>query len=151
MHSTPAPDSAPLWRRLAAILYDSLLLAALLRAATLPVTLVAHGTLHGVARVLYQVYLLAIIAAFFMIFWLRGGQTVGMRAWRLRVVAPDGGPIDLRQATVRFFVSALSWACLGLGFIWSLIDRERRTWHDLASDTRLIVLPKGGRLSDASQ
>jgi uncharacterized RDD family membrane protein YckC len=136
----PAPS---LWRRFAAILYDSLLLAAVLMAAALPATLLAGETrLQGLPRVLFQLYLLVVMIAFFVGFWRRGGQTAGMRAWRLRVVNESGGPITLREAVARFFFAMLSWACLGLGYWWVLIDPDRRAWHDRLSKTHLILLPK---------
>jgi uncharacterized RDD family membrane protein YckC len=61
-----------------------------------------------------------------------------MRPWRLRVVADDGGRASTRALWLRFAVATLSLAPGGLGFLWSLIDRERRTWHDIASRTRLV-------------
>lgn len=142
MQTTPTSPSGPLWRRAAAIGYDSLLLAALLLAVSLPITLLAGGNIHGPARTLFQLCLLTVIGAFFILFWRHGGQTVGMRAWRLRVVSVDGTRISRRQAVLRFAVAALSWLCLGAGFLAGFIDREGRTWHDRASGTRLILLPK---------
>jgi uncharacterized RDD family membrane protein YckC len=89
-----------------------------------------------------QLYLLLIAFAFFGWFWVHGGQTLGMRAWRLRLVSADGGPVSWKQAAIRFAAALLSWSCLGLGFFWALIDREKRAWHDRLSGTRLILLPK---------
>lgn len=86
--------------------------------------------------------LLAIAAlAFFTYFWTRGGMTLGMQAWRLRVQTLDGHAIDRRQSLVRCLVGALGWLPLGLGHLWVLFDGERRSWSDLASGTRLVVLP----------
>jgi uncharacterized RDD family membrane protein YckC len=82
---------------------------------------------------------------YFGLSWRRGGQTIGMRAWRLRLVAV-GGPARTPgwgALVVRYGVAALSLAAFGLGFLWSLFDRERRTWHDIASRTRVLRQPKG--------
>ena len=127
-------------RRLAAILYDTLVLIAILMAATVPVVFVAGGAMEQslAFRTALRVYELLIGFAFFGGFWHFGGQTIGMRAWRIRVVRSDGGPCRWRDAAVRYGVAILSWTVLGLGFLWSLIDGERRTWHDIASDTRLV-------------
>jgi len=73
---------------------------------------------------------------------MRGGQTVGMKPWRLRIVGADGGPIGFRRALLRFAVALVSLAALGLGFLWCLIDRERRAWHDIAAGTLLVRLEK---------
>ncbi|MFY2763292.1 RDD family protein [Arenimonas sp. MALMAid1274] len=70
--------------------------------------------------------------------WRRSGQTLGMRPWRLKVIAADGRPAGPRALALRYAVSTLSLAALGLGFLWSLFERERRTWHDLASATVMV-------------
>ncbi len=78
---------------------------------------------------------------FFAGFWTHGGQTLGMRAWRIRLVGRGGGRVSWGQATLRFFAAIVSWLALGLGFLWALVDRERHAWHDRCSGTRLIRLP----------
>jgi uncharacterized RDD family membrane protein YckC len=157
-HVSPEASQPPhcgLLRRLAAILYDGLLLLAVLFIATailLPLTHQA-GTTPGEAPVpiyaqhpLYKAaftsYLFMVSYFFFAYFWTHGGQTLGMRAWRIRVQTRDGHPIGWWHALLRFMVAIVSWAALGLGFLWSLVDRQKRTWHDLYSETDLIVLPK---------
>jgi uncharacterized RDD family membrane protein YckC len=88
-------------------------------------------------------YLLCIAFAILGWFWVHGGQTLGMRAWRLRLVsATNNGPVSWQQALKRFAAALLSWCCLGAGFLWALFDREKRTWHDRLSGTRLILMPK---------
>lgn len=74
--------------------------------------------------------------------WHRGGQTLGMRPWRIRVLAPDGGAAARGALWLRYVVGTVSLLVAGLGFWWAWIDRERLTWHDRASGTRLIRLPK---------
>lgn len=136
-------DRPGLSRRLAAIVYDGLLLWGVLFVAGLPLPLIS-GTLRESwwVELLTQGYLLIVCLLFFGWFWVHGGQTLGMRAWRLRVVGADRSPIGWRQATVRFLAAALSWAALGLGFLWVLVDRERLAWHDRLSNTALVLLPK---------
>ena len=73
-----------------------------------------------------------------MLSWRYGGQTLGGRAWRLRVVGDDGGPIGLGRALLRFGVGIISLLTGGLGFAWMLIDRDHRTWHDFAVGTRVV-------------
>lgn len=74
--------------------------------------------------------------------WRRGGQTLGMRPWRLRVVTADGAPPTMANLWRRYAVGTLSLALGGLGFWWALFDRDRLAWHDRASHTRLVRLPK---------
>lgn len=133
----------PLPRRLAAILYDSIVLIGLLFFAALPPTLLYGEGTTGTWSVLFmRIYLLAVAFAFFGGFWTHGGQTIGMRAWRVRVVGADGKTIGWRDALVRFAVAIVSWAAVGAGFWWSLFDREGLAWHDRVSGTRLVLLPR---------
>jgi uncharacterized RDD family membrane protein YckC len=74
--------------------------------------------------------------------WRRGGQTLGMRPWRLRLAAADGGAVTARAAWLRYVVGTLSLLALGAGFFWAWIDRRQLGWHDRASGTRLRREPK---------
>lgn len=131
---------APLWRRLAAMLYDSLLIAALwMLVGGLGVALNGGEAVGGP---LFKSLLFLVTFGFFAFFWTRNGQTLGMMAWRLRVESHQGGGMSAFQALLRFFTAALSLACLGLGYWWMLWDRECRTWHDRYSETRVVLLPK---------
>ncbi len=91
---------------------------------------------------LYQLYLLSVIVGFYCWFWLRGGQTTGMRAWRFKLVRDDGKPLRLIDALLRQLAALLSLVALGIGFLWSLWDAERLTWHDRLTGTRLVMLEK---------
>ena len=153
-HEAPIQERAPapaatLPRRLGALLYDALLLSGLLLLATavliIPYDLLAarpypHGEL--LHRTLLQLYLLAVIAGFFVYFWTHGGQTLGMSAWRLRVVRDDGNPLSAKDALQRFAWALLSLLPAGLGLWWSLFDPERLAWHDRRSRTRLVMVPR---------
>lgn len=133
---------ASLTRRLAALGYDALLLLAVVFVATIPWALAARGEpLPPLARVMYQAYLVGVSGLFFGWFWTHGGQTLGMRAWRLRVTTAAGDALDARKAAVRFAVGTASLAMFGLGFWWSLWGR-RQTWHDRAAGTQVVLLPK---------
>lgn len=130
-----APVAPGLGRRLAACLYDGLVLVAVLMvAAALWVGLARGAAPPGDWA--FRFYLLAVSAAFFGMFWTRG-ETLGMRAWKLRIVGPGGVSPRWGRCLLRFGVALVSWAALGLGFLWVLVDRERLAWHDRASGTRL--------------
>jgi len=132
------------WRLIAAI-YDLFPLLALWFFATLATLALTGGTLdvHRLGhKLLVQALILAVSAIYFIVSWLRGGQTVGMKPWRLRVVGADGGAIDMRCALLRFAVALVSFGAIGLGFFWCLVDRERRAWHDIAAGTLLVRLEK---------
>ncbi len=140
-----APENLPhagLLRRLAAILYDGLLLLAVLFIAGALALSFTGGEAVKAGNPLFTTYLFFVSFFFFAWFWTHGGQTLGMRAWRLRVQQRNGDPITLWQALLRFLVAIPSWLLLGLGFLWSLLDKEKMTWHDRYSMTVMVVLPK---------
>jgi uncharacterized RDD family membrane protein YckC len=123
-------------RRLAACLYDALvLIAVLMFAGTAWVAVTRAAAPPG--DWLFRAYLLAIAAAFFASFWTRG-ETLGMRAWKLRIVAADGRAPGWDRALLRFAAALVSWAPCGLGILWVLVDRDRLAWHDRLSGTRLV-------------
>ncbi len=133
-------------RRLAAITYDTLLLAGVLMIAGTPLPLVPESIQKlWWMRLLIQTYLLACCYIFFGWFWVHGGQTLGMRAWRIRVIRHDGQAVCWSGAALRFLGAMLSWTALGLGFLWVIIDPAGMAWHDRLSKTRLIELPKRSR------
>lgn len=133
---------AGLLRRLGAIIYDTLLLLALFFLATIPFIGAAGGEAVNPETLLYQFVLLAVAYAFFVGFWCRRGSTLGMLAWGLRVETADGSEVSPGQGTIRFLVAVVSWLPAGLGFLWQLWDKDKRTWHDRASGTYLMHYPK---------
>ena len=111
--------------------------------ATLPYILIIDGPPQTfVSRLGLQLYLLAIIAGFFIWFWTHGGQTLGMRSWRLKLVTDQGGVISRSMAVKRLLYALLSLLAVGLGYLWVLFDPQKRAWHDILSNTQLIRLPK---------
>ncbi|MEB0105274.1 RDD family protein [Pseudomonas sp. MH9.3] len=146
--------AAGLSRRLAAMLYDALLCTALLIVTAFIYTLVwiafvgeanmralsESGALDG--DPILSTLLLFVLFGFFAKFWTHSGQTLGMQVWGVRVQNADGSRISLWQALLRVMVSIASWLCVGLGFVWSLFDKHKRSWHDIYSDTQLVRIPK---------
>ena len=129
-------------RRLAAICYDWLLLIALLAVFTGLVLAARSGAAVAPATGWFQVALAAVGALFFAWFWTHGGQTLGMRAWRIRVVRDDGGPLTWRDAALRVLTATLAALPVGLGFAWGWIDADRRCWHDRLTRTHVRHEPK---------
>ena len=132
------PISPGLARRLAAIAYDTLLLTAVLFVATAVLLPVTGGEAIRPGSGWYPAYLVAVSFGYFGWFWTHGGQTLGMRSWRLRLVSAGGNGSNWLQALVRFVAAGFSWLTFGAGFFWLLVDPERLTWHDRISATRLV-------------
>jgi len=141
MCATPAS----LRLHLAAAGYDLLPLIGLWFVAAVLALAVTGGALDThtfTGKLLVQGFALALSAAYFVVSWTRGGQTIGMRAWKLRVVDASGAPLRWSQAVLRFAIALVSLAALGAGFWWALFDPQRRAWHDIAARTRVVRLPK---------
>lgn len=149
---------ASLFKRLFAIFYDSLLMLALLFIMAFIVTnvflAIGHYDFGSTQTIessdpiypLFQaIMLIALYSTAFLFlgwFWTHGGQTLGMRTWKLKLISKDGSNVSWDQAFIRCFTALISWGAFGLGFLWALFDKENRTWHDLASGTILIQLKK---------
>lgn len=137
--TTPEPRQVcSLGRRLLVMLYDALAVVALLLLATALALLAGSGQVIAGQDPLFTLYLALVWFLYLAWFWRKGGMTVGMRAWKVMIVSDRGDVPGWGQCTLRFLVSLVSATCLGLGFAWSLFEPEKRTWHDLASGTRLL-------------
>jgi len=118
--------------------YDALFVFAILALASLPWSVAGITPEHPLYPV-YAAFLYALIAAYFTGFWTRGGQTPGMKTWKVRVVADGGGPVGWRTALLRFAAAMLSLAAFGLGYAAALFHSERLAWHDRLSASRLVA------------
>ncbi|MEZ5564587.1 MAG: RDD family protein [Gammaproteobacteria bacterium] len=135
-------QTAGVFRRLAAGTYDLLLLIAVWMFLTLLIVVVDGGKAIPSGNPAYQLLLLLTAAFFFVTSWLRGGQTLGMRAWRLKVERQSGAPLDLKTGGIRFAAGVVSVLSCGLGLFWLWIDRDALTWHDRLAGTRVVLLPR---------
>jgi len=139
----PSFPGVGLLRRLMAIFYDLFLLTAILFLATALVNATNHGeaidqsTLY---TMILRLLLGALIVSYFSWFWIHGGQTLGMKTWKVKLINNDSQVINWKQALTREITAVISWLFLGLGFIWSIFDKQNRCWHDIISNTSLIDL-----------
>jgi uncharacterized RDD family membrane protein YckC len=138
----PAPDdgapSATLARRALALIYEALLLTAVVFIGSLPFVMFMNVTDHGIARLLFQLYLVALTGLYFGWQWRRGGQTLPMKTWRMRVVTRAGAPLAWGHALKRFAFALPGTLLFGAGFLWALVDREGLFLHDRLAGTRII-------------
>ena len=134
----PERQPAGLARVLAASVYDGLLTLAVLFLAGALALLVTGGEAVTPGDPAFRLWLLAAGFPYFGWCWTRGGQTLGMRAWKLVLEGDGGAPVTLGAAALRYLGAVLSWAALGLGFLWLLVPPSRRSWHDRISGTRVL-------------
>ena len=120
-----------LWRRLASMAYEAVLLFAVAFFATWVFFFASGGrdANSGALRYELQLFILVVFAGYFLWCWLRGGQTLAMKAWGIRLVGVT--PV---RAIVRFLLLAL----LPVSIAWALFDRDRQFLHDRLAGTRLI-------------
>lgn len=145
MSDTANLPSPSLLRHLTAMLYDALLVIALVAVANALALGIVVQFSGGEQQLLGANLVRAVTAlsvmGFFIVFWLKDGQTLGMQAWRIRLVNLDGGSPSAGQAVLRCVAAFISAGCLGLGYLWRLVDRNGRYWHDYVSRTKLVLLP----------
>ena len=151
LSTLPAPS---LLRRLAAMFYDTWLVLATL-CCTVFLLILLRGSIEGsesmpqgkIALSGYWRYptfaiLFFMTGLFFAYFWKANGQTLGMQTWRIKVVNLDNSDVNFSHACIRFLAACLSFATLGLGYLWVLANKEKMSLHDKLSGTKLLLLPK---------
>lgn len=140
------PAALILWRLLA-LIYDLFPALALWMLASAVFTfgfyVTGHAARQNIAAFSGLQWLLWLVCwlltgLYAVLSWRRGGQTLGMRVWRLRVVAADGGSVHWKALLLRYGVGSVSLLLAGIGFWWAWMDPDRLTWHDRASATRLL-------------
>lgn len=136
-------------KRMLVVAYDGLLLAGVLFLSALFLPLLPESFAASMpGKLLKSAYLLSVCFIFYGWFWTHGGQTLGMRAWNLYLIKPDGKFIGWKIAAVRFLSAIISWAAVGLGFTWILVNRRGLAWHDIISNTQIVhVTDKARRRS----
>lgn len=131
-------QSAGLGRRLLSVVYEALLLAALLIAASLPVAVATAGMSRELARPLFQLFLVGLAGLYFTWQWTGGRRTLAMQTWRLRLVDRQGAPLTWQRAILRYLWALPGAVLFGAGFAWALVDRERLFLHDRLAGTVIV-------------
>ena len=121
-------------RRLLSATYDWLLVIAVMMVLSTPIVATLGDAIRP-GNAYYRAGMLLVAFLFFSGFWSHGGQTLGMKAWRLKLRRRDGSVVSLRRAALRFVCAAVSLLPAGLGFLWMLWDKDGLSWHDRWSDT----------------
>ena len=150
-----------LLRRLAAFVYEGVLLFGVLMLAGYLYSGLTQQRHALQGKTGLQAFLFVVLAVYFSWFWSRGGQTVAMKAWHIRLVRADGKPVSQVQAVLRYTLAWLwflpAWvaahvaglttgaALIGMMIVGVLafaglsrLRPDRQFWHDVACGTRLI-------------
>jgi len=127
------------------MLYEGMLLFAVAFASTW-LFYFASGAVpaSGWLRHALRLYLLVVFAAYFLWCWRRGGQTLAMKAWRIRLVVPGHERVPSGKALLRFVLAA-ALVPTGISLLWALFDAQGQFLHDRLAGTRLVLVPPRGR------
>jgi uncharacterized RDD family membrane protein YckC len=136
---SPVPTVPGIGRRFLSILYEALLAFAIAFLSGIAFYGSAQGRLAGEARLLFQIYLFLVLGIYFIACWSRGGRTLPMQTWSMRIVQCDGAPVGVGRAAFRYVLAWISLLSLGAGFLWAWADRDRQFLHDRLARTRIVM------------
>ena len=134
-------DSAGLWPRFAAMIYEGILLVGLVFISSWLFLKLMGDASQGPVRHIFQAYVIAVCGAYFIHCWRRSGQTLGMKTWGLRLVRVDGQALTLNRALARYLLAIAGLSAGGIGFLWALVDPDRQFLHDRLLGTRIVRAP----------
>ena len=135
-------NSISLFKRIACMLYESILVFAILFVAGVVYRALMGDPHSDFEQHLFFMYSWLIIGVYFVYCWVKSGQTLAMQTWRIQLLRLDGNPLSLAQAVRRYVIASFSLMFFGLGFLWAIFDREGLYLHDRFTGSRLVELPK---------
>ena len=138
MNQHTHPQLAGIWRRLAALAYEAILLFAILFISGYLFVALAGKSPQGWLRWFFYAYLLAVCGAYYVFCWVRSGQTLAQKSWGLQVAAADGTLLTWRKAVTRYLLAVPSLGS-GIGVLWALIDPQHQFLHDRLAGSRLVI------------
>lgn len=140
MHDSQSVRPPGIWRRLASMCYESLLLLGVLATLlVLPHALLGAFTHRLASPVILQAHCFILLLIYFLWFWSNGGQTLAMKTWRIRLLSRNGRTVRPAQAFLRFLLCWPSVILGGIGILWALVDRDRQFLHDRLAGTQLVM------------
>lgn len=124
------------------MIYELLLVVAVVFIASFLFIRLGGDAQSGWKHIVFQIFLLSVVFAYFSTFWLRSGQTLAMKTWRIKLVDRDGKLISLKRAALRFVLALAGLSLFGASIVWAWFDRDRQFLHDRLAKTRLIYFKK---------
>lgn len=121
------------------LVYEAVLLAALLLGGGFAFVAWERRIEPVLARPALQILLLVVVGIYFVWQWSRGGQTLPMKTWRVRLITTNGRPLTVRHATCRYVLAVAGMLLGGVSFAWAFVDRDRQFLHDRLAGTKIVV------------
>lgn len=134
--------SISLFKRIACVLYESILVFAILFVAGIIYRAIFGDPISDLQRHAFFIYSWLVAGAYFVFCWLKSGQTLAMQTWRIQLISQDGSRLTALQAMQRYILASLFF---GISFLWAIFDRDGLYLHDRFSGGRLINLPKSSK------
>ena len=126
-------------RRLGSIIYDFFLVFSFVFFIE-GVVIIINNKQAITSSLFFYLLTLPLIYAYFSMSWIRGKQTLGMRAWKFEIIQKDGSNVTQKQSLIRFLLAIIS--LLGIGFIFQFFNQHKLPLHDYYSKTYLILTLK---------
>ena len=128
-------------KRILALVYDSLLIGAIVLVLSLLLVFINGGYPESGSFVSFTQFFILVFAGpiFYSYFWIANkGQTTGMQAWKIKLVTMDETELNIKQTMLRCLISTISFVCFGLGYFWILYDKNNLSWSDILTKTKVI-------------
>ena len=128
-------------KRVLALVYDSLLIGAIVLVLSLLLVFVNSGYPESDSFVSFIQFFILVFAGpiFYSYFWIANkGQTTGMQAWKIQLVTVDETELNIKKTMLRCLISTISFACFGMGYLWILYDKDNLSWSDILTKTKVI-------------
>lgn len=128
-----------------AMIYDLLILLAILLCVSVLPVILSRPNFNISHSNIYRTYLACITILFYYFCWRKSGQTLGMKAWGIKLISLDGKPVSLLQSAIRVLTAVPSFFIFGLGYLWMFFNKDKLTFHDLASQTTIVKTQRSRR------
>lgn len=136
---TPRSATPGLGKRLLCLVYEALLLTAVILISGGIATAIAQVTAISHPRVLTQIIVIVVSGGYFVTQWRGKGQSLPMKTWRIRLETVSGERITLPQALLRLTLATIGYLAMGVSVLWALVDHDRQFLHDRLAGTRLVI------------
>ncbi|MDD2833732.1 MAG: RDD family protein [Methylotenera sp.] len=123
----------------ASLVYELLTMSALSFLAVFVFIFLLGDATAGLKQWLLRLVLWLVLGGYFIWCWISTGRTLAMQSWRMRVVSQHGHSLTLSAAVLRYVLASVSALCLGLGFLWALVDRNHCYLHDRILKSKIII------------
>lgn len=136
--------NTPVWKHFAAFVYDIFPLLGVFIATSLIVMLLRGGEIVEPGNIWFSLLLLFELVFYYVYSWKKGGQTLGMRAWKIKIIPQNENQKNLswKQSLLRFIVGCVSTLCLGLGILWKILSDSKTSWMDMISHSEVKTMKK---------